>query len=453
MNDLNAMESISTEHVVSKTSIIPVFGAFSGWLMDGYVSIGYLLVASTLSTQFFPYSFGSLSLVAIFLGLPFGAVARIVGSITLGNFLGDRYGRRTMLVYSIIGFSIFSFAIAFLPIYSQVGYIAPVLLYILLFMVGIFAGAEYAGGAALSMENVPQKSRLFIGSFVQSGYGVGFFLISLVIYLIEGPFHISADWAWRYMYLTTIIPALAALVIRLFTSETEVFKNMQKEGKLEKVPLFGIIKQLREYFATFLILSGLLFINIITFSFFPTLLYMFDHISYPTLGPSALIAKMSIQNAYINLVSLAGVWIGGFAGYYLFRRKLSLSVFTVLFFIAFIPAYLLTPVSNQMAVVAFSIIAFFEAAIFSSIPAFLTETFNKAHRTTAVGTVYNFAALPASFALTLITYLWYIWNNSTSIAFLLELWLSFVIIGIAVMAIGIFLSKETANSGMDSITT
>ena len=166
MNDLNATESNSTEHVVSKTSIIPVFGAFSGWLMDGYVSIGYLLVASTLSTQFFPNSFGSLSLVAIFLGLPFGAVARIVGSITLGNFLGDRYGRRTMLVYSIIGFSIFSFAIAFLPVYSQVGFIAPVLLYILLFMVGIFAGAEYAGGAALSMENVPQKSRLLVGSFV-----------------------------------------------------------------------------------------------------------------------------------------------------------------------------------------------------------------------------------------------------------------------------------------------
>ena len=69
-----------------------------------------------------------------------------------------------------------------------------------------------------------------------------------------------------------------------------------------------------------IILSGLLFINIITFSFFPTLLIMFDHISYPTLGPSALIAKMSIQNAYINLVSLAGVWIGGFAGFYLFRR-------------------------------------------------------------------------------------------------------------------------------------
>ncbi len=447
------MESNPIEHVVSKTSFIPVLGAFSGWLMDGYVSIGYLLVATTLSTQFFPKSYGGLALVAIFLGLPFGAVARIVGSITLGNFLGDRYGRRTMLVYSIIGFSIFSFAIAFLPVYSQVGYVAPVLLFILLFMVGIFAGAEYAGGAALSMENVPQKSRLFVGSFVQSGYGVGFFLISLVIYLIEGPLRISSDLSWRYMYLTTIIPALAALVIRLFTNETEVFKNMQKEGKLEKVPLFGIIRQLREYFATLLILSGLLFINIITFSFFPTLLIMFDRLTYPTMGRNALIATMGIQNAYINLVSLAGVWIGGFAGYYLFRRKLSLSVFTILFFIAFIPAYYLTPVSIQMTVVAFSIIAFFEAAIFSSIPAFLTETFNKAHRTTAVGTVYNFASLPASFALTLIAYLWHVWNNSASITFLLELWVFFVLIGIAVMAIGIFLSKETVNSGVDSITT
>ncbi len=439
MNELKETRDDRTEDVIRKTSYIPVMGAFSGWLMDGYVTIGYILVASELSKLFFPASIGKSALVVTYLALLVGAVARIFGSVTLGNFLGDRYGRRTMLVFSIIGFSIFSFAIAFLPVFSQVGYLAPVLLYILLFMVGIFAGAEYAGGAALSMENVPQKSRLFVGSFVQSGYGVGFFLISIVLFVISGPMHIEKTMIWRYMYLTTIIPALAALIIRLFTSETEVFKGLQKEGKLEKVPLFGIFRQLREYFASFLILSGLLFINVITFSFFPQLLLTLSKISFAT---------MDIENAYINLVSLAGVWIGGYAGYYLIKRKLSLSVFTVLFFIAFIPAYFMTPVSNVMTVIAFSVIAFFEAAIFSSIPAFLTETFNKAHRTTAVGTVYNFASLPASFALALILYLW----NNSSITYLLELWISFVMIGVAVMAIGIFLSKETANSGMDSIT-
>ena len=82
----------------------------------------------------------------------FGAAARSVGSVILGNFIGDRKGRKNLLSISIIGFSVLAAAIGLLPTYSQAGIASPILLYALLFLDGIFAGAEYGGGTALSME-------------------------------------------------------------------------------------------------------------------------------------------------------------------------------------------------------------------------------------------------------------------------------------------------------------
>ena len=421
-----------------------VLSAFSGWLMDGYVSIGYVIVAPILASIFFPSTFShTYALLLIFLGLVVGAIARFIGSIILGNFLGDKLGRRKMLVYSIMGFSVSSFFIGFLPVYSQVSYLAPVLLYFILFIVGLFAGAEYSGGATLSMEAVPQKARLPVGAFVQSGYGVGFFIMLLVLAYLKSVFGIAQydDLVWRVMFFTTIIPGIVALIIRLFTTESEVFVDMSEKNEIENVPAKGILKQIDSTVASFILLTGLLLLNNVTLSFYPTFLGDL----YASLANSPLIDD---YNAEINLISLVGVWIGGIVAYFIFRRKLTLGVYSVIFIVILYPIYLLTT-SNTLflTLAAFSAIAFVEAAIFSSIPAYLAEIFSKSHRTTAMGTIYNGAAIPASFGISAIYFISSFHSLSMSTA-----WFLIMVVSSILLILGIVLSSETGIGGKDPIT-
>ncbi len=421
-----------------------VLSAFSGWLMDGYVSIGYVLVAPILASIFFPSNFShTFSLLLTFLGLAFGAIARFIGSIVLGNFLGDRLGRRKMLVYSIIGFSVSSFFIGFLPVYSQVSFLAPALLYSILFIVGLFAGAEYSGGATLSMEAVPQKARLPVGAFVQSGYGVGFFIMLLVLAYLKTVFGVGEydNLVWRIMFFTTIIPGIIALIIRLFTKESEVFTEMEKDNEFEKTPASGIFKQLDSTVSSFILVAGLLLLNTVTLSFYPTFLGDL----YTSLANNPIIDD---YNAEINLISLIGVWIGGIIAYFIFRRKVTLGVYSVVFIALLYPMYILTVSGNLFeTLLAFSVIAFVEAAIFSSIPAYLAEIFNKTHRTTAMGTIYNGAAIPASFGISAIYFV-----TAESKLPITSSWLIMMVLGSILLIIGVLLSRETGIRGKDPIS-
>ena len=197
----------------TRNELLQVSAAWGGWILDGYTSIAYLLVFSYISVLIFPRYLGYLALILTLLPVTFGAAARSVGSVILGNFIGDRRGRKNLLSISIIGFSVLSAAIGLLPTYSQAGIASPILLYALLFLDGIFAGAEYGGGTALSMESVRPEKREQAGAFVQSGYGTGYFLIVFVEILLLRSMGSSAfaSYGWRILMLTARIIKLISL--------------------------------------------------------------------------------------------------------------------------------------------------------------------------------------------------------------------------------------------------
>ena len=194
-----------TVYGLTKQTWLQVISAYSGWLMDGYTTIAYALVAVTISTIFFPSTIGIYGLIATFGGLAVEEIARPVGSVALGNFLGDKIGRKNMLVITIIGFSVFAASKGLLPSYKSIGIVAPILLYVILFIEGTFAGAEYGGGTTLSMEDVPAKKRAPVGAFVQSGFGTGFFIVSFVFAALSS-YYGRAEFAvigWRVLFYTT----------------------------------------------------------------------------------------------------------------------------------------------------------------------------------------------------------------------------------------------------------
>ncbi|KJE48719.1 MULTISPECIES: MFS transporter [Acidiplasma] len=422
---------------LNKQRWFQVISAYSGWLMDGYTTIAYALVAVTVSTVFFPSTIGIYGLIATFGGLAVEEIARPVGSVALGNFLGDRIGRKNMLTITIVGFSVFAASKGLLPSYKSIGILAPVLLYIILFIEGTFAGAEYGGGTTLSMEDIPAAKRAPIGAFVQSGYGTGFFIVSFVFAALSS-YYGKTEFAiigWRVLFYTTIIPGMLTLIIRYITSETTVFDDMKKNKEVLREPVVGLFKKGGKPLIFALIFtSGLLFINTVTFSFYPALLSI--------LNPAMSNTKVGTYNALINLVSLFGVWIGGITALLIVGRKKSILVYSLIFIILTYPiAFLAFRGGAINDLIAFSVQAFFEAMIFSTLPAFLAESFGKQFRTTGVGFAYNGGAVFGGFAISIVLFF------STFMHSLFAAWTLWLFLAELIMVSGMLLSAETFRHG------
>lgn len=377
--------------------ILQVSAAWGGWILDGYTSIAYLLVFSYMSILIFPKSLGYLALVLTLLPVTFGAAARSFGSAILGNFIGDKRGRKNMLSISIVGFSVLSAAIGLLPTYSQAGIVSPILLYVLLFLDGIFAGAEYGGGTALSMESVRPEKREQAGAFVQSGYGTGYFLIVFVEILLLSVMGTSAfaSYGWRILMLTSIIPGIITLIIRRLSKETKVFNEMKKSNEVERSPVRKMFKNGRSVAFGLMITAGLLFMNTATGSFYPVI----GSDDFLNLGSGLLYALL-----VINFFSLLGVWSGGILAKGFSDRRIPMLIFSVIFTVPTALFVIFGYTTNLfMFTLVFSIQLFLEALIFSALPVFLAESFSKRFRSTAIGVIYNGGAIFGGTAIVLLT--------------------------------------------------
>jgi len=386
----------------------PVIAAWLGWLMDGYVTIAYLIQLGVIAPLFFP---GKLFDLYFFYFVINGA-ARALGSFVLGNFIGDRIGRRRMIVITVVLFSISSFSIGLLPTYYHVGIMATISIGILLFFMGLFAGAEYGGGAALSMENVPKEKRNLIGAFVQSGFGVGYAILSLVYALLTSLLRSSYSiYGWRILFFTTAIIGLIALVVRKYSSESPVFQEYVKKEKVEKWPLLRLFRdRWRAVIATITIAGSLLFLNSITLSLYPTILETVDFFGKSISGVALF---------FINAISIGGVILGGFIAGRSLKRLSFMLIYTLMFLVVSAAIVSFVFRNNLLLVsAAFSAQAFFEAMIFSTLPAFLTEVFSKRFRTTAVGSVYNIGSMIGSIGIFVVPYYAgiYGWSTVWSIA-------------------------------------
>ncbi len=427
-----------------------IFAAWGGWVMDGYTSIAFLLVAFfPISYIMFPASLGYWRLVLALVPAAFAGIGRPIGSLVLGNFLGDRVGRKTLLTVSILGFSLFSASKGLLPTYDQAGILAPVLLYIILFLEGVFAGAEYGAGAALSLESVSKERRNLVGAFVQSGFGTGYFLIVLADILITSGMSTSAlmSYGWRYLFFTTLIPGVLTLVIRLTSFESTVFTDMKKSGTVAKVPVKSMVSESgSKVIYALMITTGLLFINTATFSFWPVISTGgIPGVSFPIqflgFASSARLDALLI----INFVSLIGVWLGGILANWTTSRRFPMLIYAAIFTLpsaAFV--YLGYSQSVTAFTIVFSIQAFLEAMIFSTLPAFLSETFSKKYRSTAIGFVYNSGALLGGFALILVLI-------PTYYVDIRLIWSIEIYLAAFLMLAGIYLVRERKGQKVDSI--
>ena len=176
--------------------------------------------------------------LASFATLAVAFIARPLGSVFFGHF-GDRVGRKSTLVASLLTMGISTTLVAFLPTYAQAGWWAPLILCILRFGQGFGLGGEWGGAALLAVENAPPGWRARFGSVPQLGAPVGFILANglfLLLGLLLTPAEFKA-WGWRVPFILSAGLVLVGLWIRLRLSETRQFAAALAEAPPPTVPI------------------------------------------------------------------------------------------------------------------------------------------------------------------------------------------------------------------------
>jgi len=193
---------------------------------------------------FFPNSdpwVGTLEAFAIY---AVGFVARPVGAAIFGHY-GDRIGRKSTLIATLLLMGLATFAVALVPTYESIGIWGAVLLTILRFIQGIGVGGEWGGSVLMSMEWArTNHSRGFIASWPQFGVPCGLFLANLAVLAFS---QMSGEqflaWGWRIPFFLSLILVGVGLYIRLGIFETPVFAKLLAERKVERTPILEVIKR------------------------------------------------------------------------------------------------------------------------------------------------------------------------------------------------------------------
>lgn len=191
-----------------------------GNVMEWYDFAVYAYMAPFISQLFFPSDDDFTSLLATYGAFAAGYLARPLGALAFGH-IGDRIGRKRVLVLSVWMMGVASFLIGVLPDATVIGPAAAVLLVLLRIVQGFSVGGEYTGSTIFVVEHAPANHRAFYGSWVLCGASGGFLLGSAVTTLLSNVVDQSTieDWAWRLPFLSGALIAFVALYLRRHIEE------------------------------------------------------------------------------------------------------------------------------------------------------------------------------------------------------------------------------------------
>lgn len=234
--------SASSHPIVQNSRVLTA--ALVGTAVEFYDFYIYATAAALVfGPLFFPAESASAQTLFAFMSFGIAFVARPVGAIAFGHF-GDRIGRKSTLVFSLMLMGGATLLIAFLPTYQMIGWVAPLLLCILRFGQGFGLGGEWGGAALLAVEYAPKGWESRFGAAPQLGAPVGF-LAANGLFLILGLTLSDADfmaWGWRIPFLASAILVALGLWVRLSIAETPAFRDAVEKEAPPPVPLATLFR-------------------------------------------------------------------------------------------------------------------------------------------------------------------------------------------------------------------
>ncbi|EKU48383.1 MFS transporter [Brevibacterium casei] len=241
----SAIEYDATQELSVKDANKVAAGALIGTALEWYDFFLFSAAAALIfNVQYFTSENATAAALASFATFGVGLAARPIGGIIFGR-MGDKIGRRRVLMITIVGIGIVTGLIGMLPTYAAIGFAAPVLLVLLRIAQGLFVGGEWSGAMTLVVENAPLHLRARYAAIPQIGSPIGTILSSggffvMTLLLSQENFN---SWGWRIPFLVAIPLLLVAVYIRSRLEESPVFRQLEESGEVEKSPISTTLKR------------------------------------------------------------------------------------------------------------------------------------------------------------------------------------------------------------------
>ena len=379
------MEKLGGENVGERVPAGRVaLASFVGTAIEWYDFFIYGTAAALVFGQLFfpPNEDPLIGTLAAFATYAVGFAARPVGGVVFG----DRVGRKSMLVITILTMGLATFLIGLLPTYAQVGIWAPVLLVVLRLIQGFSVGGEWGGAALMTVEHAPEGRRGYYGSWTMAASPAGAMLATGAFALASGlPDEQFLAWGWRLPFLLSIALVGVGLFIRIRILETPAFERIKEAGAEVRLP---VVEAVRAHPRSVLLAAGMnLGFNTFIFVLFTFML------SYATtqLGlPRGVVLQATVVGGAVQIASvLAFSALSDRVG----RRPVMLAGAAFLALYAFPLFWLVNTGSSALIFLALAIGFFGSAAIFGPMAAFIAESFDTKVRYSGASLGYQMGAV------------------------------------------------------------
>ncbi|CAB5723465.1 Inner membrane metabolite transport protein yhjE [Delftia tsuruhatensis] len=362
------------------------FASMVGSAVEAYDFFIYgTAAAAYFGKVFFATDVPLIGILASFATMAVGFLMRPLGGYLAGHY-GDRVGRKSVLLWSLLAMGLATVLIGALPTYAQAGVIAPILLILLRMVQGIGFGAEWGGAVLMACEHAPPRRRGFFGAVPQVGIPLGL-LLANGAFLLSGHLF-EGDWVWRAPFLVSIVMVGIGFFIRIRIAESPDFEKMKAEKQIVRQPA---IEVLRSDWRSVAKIVGLRLAE--TGGYYLTTSFMLSYVVLAGVSTTRQVLIGTLIGSALGLVShlVYGAWSDRIG-----RKPVFLlgSCFTILFGI---PMFLMINTGAAvMVVVAISLsLLLSHDPIFAVEPAWFSEQFPANVRSSGISLGYNGASLVA----------------------------------------------------------
>ncbi len=220
-----------------------VTASLIGATIEWYDFFLYGVVAGIVFNKlFFPTSDPLVSTMLAYGTFAVGFLSRPLGGVIFGHF-GDKLGRKSMLVMTLMIMGVSTVLIGLVPTYDQIGIWAPVILLLLRVAQGIGLGGEWGGAVLMAFEYAPKEKRGFYASIPQIGLALGLCMASGVVAALSSAMSEAQflSWGWRVAFVLSFLLVAVGMYIRLNVMETPEFKKVKEGGEEIKLPIKEVI--------------------------------------------------------------------------------------------------------------------------------------------------------------------------------------------------------------------
>ncbi|WP_206996644.1 MFS transporter [Trinickia mobilis] len=380
---------IDSNRMLRRVALASVIGTTIEW----YDFFLYGVVAGiVLNKLYFPNSDPLVSTLLAYTTFLVGFVARPLGGVIFGHF-GDRVGRKSMLVVSLLIMGIATMAIGLVPTFAQIGIWAPLLLLLLRVLQGLGLGGEWGGSVLMAFEYAPPERRGFYASLPQMGVSIGLCLASGLIALMSDTLTEAQffAWGWRLAFGASVVLVTIGLWIRLTLMETPEFQAVKARGEQAKIPFMEMMRTAAQRVGLGL---GIRFIEGVFFNMFAVFAITYLTAQLKLTRAEALIGVMTAAVVMCFFIPVFGHLSDRFG------RTRTFFWGTVICACSIYPSFWLMShqTSHLLVVWAAIVIPFgiFYAMIYGPEAALFAELFEPQIRYTGISFVYQFSGIFAS---------------------------------------------------------